>query len=427
MSKYSLDRFLEACGAAGPLRLTVNRGGTTDDHALPQPFALIGSDPRADVRVADGRFPRRAAFLQVLGGRLLGLDLTADPAGRIGSHPPHHWLTPGEEWPFGGLTIRLAADNAGTSDSGSLLRREDLPAAALEITGGSRGVCQYSFKAPIVLIGKSPKCQVRLKDSAVSRFHCALIHLPAGLWAVDLLGRGGITVNGQVARAARLDEGDELRVGGFALRSRAGRPTDQNSDAAKDQPLAGFPALAPPTVPEWVPAVPALSDALGANAGAALAPVVSLIVALQQQMAEQHRLAMTSVIDSFRQMHAEQMRMIWDELAHFRRLTEEVTSLKATLAQLPAAPAAHGPPGRPTAGSVPVDKPAPSPVRPSADRPTPVRRPVATDRIPDPGPTKPAPVERDVHAWLSQRVAAAQKEREGRWQKIVSFLTGAPQ
>jgi hypothetical protein len=29
-----------------------------------------------------------------------------------------------------------------------------------------------------------------------------------------------------------------------------------------------------------------------------------------------------------------------------------------------------------------------------------------------------------MHAWLSQRIAALQQERQSRWQKIVSFLGG---
>ena len=217
--QFFLDQFLEACGATGPLHLTVDRGSVTDNYVLPQPFALIGSDPRADLRVADSRIPRQGAFLQVLGGRLLALDLTPDAADRNGSYPPHHWLSPGQPWQFGGLTIRLGANASGDADTKALSRRDELPAAALAITGGSGGVCEYSLKAPIVLIGKSPKCQVRLRPGSVA-IPSALIRTPAGLWAVDLLGRAGITVNGRVARAARMEDGDELRVGGFALRSR---------------------------------------------------------------------------------------------------------------------------------------------------------------------------------------------------------------
>src|SRR5947209_20319442 len=108
MSTFSLDEFSRACGAAGPLRLTVDCGGTAETYALPQPFALAGSDPRADVDPLRGgaaagrpRLPRRCAYLQILGGRLLGLDLQAGTPGRKGSYPRHRWLVPGEAWPGG--------------------------------------------------------------------------------------------------------------------------------------------------------------------------------------------------------------------------------------------------------------------------------------------------------------------------------------
>jgi hypothetical protein len=123
-------------------------------------------------------------------------------------------------------------------------------------------------------------------------------------------------------------------------------------------------------------------------------------------------------------MQNDQMQMILGELAQIRRLTEEVTSLKATMAQLPMAASPVRP--VPAAPSVPVEKPAPRPMRPPAERPAPARCPSTPDRISDVGNAKTAPVTGDVHAWLSQRVAQVQKEREGRWQKIVSFLAGTP-
>src|SRR5438552_2793191 len=127
MSKFSLDLFLQACGASGPLHLTVEYAGAAERYVLHQPFALVGSDPRADLRLSGG------------------------------------------------------------------------------------------------LIGRSSECGGRVRDGAVWRFHCALVKTPAGLWAVDLLGRGGIALNGVTARVGRLDEGDELRIGHFVFRPRRPR------------------------------------------------------------------------------------------------------------------------------------------------------------------------------------------------------------
>jgi hypothetical protein len=181
-----------------------------------------------------------------------------------------------------------------------------------------------------------------------------------------------------------------------------------------------------PAVPDLLPAVPNVPGDISAGG---LGPVVSLLAAMQQQMAEQHRLAMTGVIDAFRRMHNDQMQMIWGELAEFRRLTEEMTTLKASLAQLPPAASANVSPAPPPRVTEPVSAPKPAPVsdRPQIDRPAPAPRPSIPDRTREAGPAKTNPVIGDVHTWLSQRVAEVRKEREGRWQKIVSFLTGAPQ
>src|SRR5947209_8935006 len=79
MSKFSLDLFLQACGASGPLHLSVEHAGAAERYVLHQPFALVGGDPRADVRLTGGLVARRHAYLQVLGGRLVCVDLAGFP------------------------------------------------------------------------------------------------------------------------------------------------------------------------------------------------------------------------------------------------------------------------------------------------------------------------------------------------------------
>src|SRR5947209_20353598 len=98
MSKFSLDQFLHDCGASGPLRLTVEHAGTSERYVFQQPFALVGSDPRADLRPPGGLLARRHAYLQVLGGRVVCVDLAGLPAeakpdaGRRGGYPRYGWL-----------------------------------------------------------------------------------------------------------------------------------------------------------------------------------------------------------------------------------------------------------------------------------------------------------------------------------------------
>jgi hypothetical protein len=417
MSDLSVDQFRAACGAVGPLRLTVEHDGGTDVYALPQPFALAGTDPRADMRLPDGPHPRRAAYVQVLGGRLLCLDLTRPAADRNGTYPQHNWLHWGETWLCGKVAIRLDADQPGIPAVGRPIRPDDLPPTAVEISGGISGPCQYRVKVPLILIGKSSMCQVRLRDAAVSRFHCALVHTPSGLWAVELLGRGGIMVNGTTVRCARLDEGDELLVGGFSFRpvlGAANEPVRSNELVPREPDAIATQASVPPPAP----IVP--------NFGGDLAALTQMFAALQSQMAEHFRMTMAGMMESFMRMHDNQMRAVWEEMAHIRRLTDEVASLKATLAGLPA----RGEPLRPSevVASPPAEtrtavQPAYQPASSQADRPT---TPLPDPQRPPAAPRSDSTAEVDVHSWVSRRVAAVQKERDTRWQKIMNYLTGTP-
>jgi predicted component of type VI protein secretion system len=291
----------------------------------------------------------------------------------------------------------------------------------LAIAGGRGGGCDYTIKVPLVLIGKAPQCQVRLRDAAVSRFHCALVLTPDGLWAVDLLGRGGVLVNGSVARVARLDDGDELRLGGFVLRPRglapAAPPPEAVAAALERFTMPSVPMPVP--APDWSVAVPQLP---GGATESSLAPIVSMFAEFQRQMAEQFRLSMTGMLDVVRQMHGDQMKLVWQELAEIRRLNEEANSLKARLAALPPAPAAARP-APPPPPRVETPLPAANGLPPAPTTPIPPRA------VPTPTPAPAAKPEKetaDVHAWLSRRVAEVQREREGRWQKVLGFLKGTP-
>ena len=57
---------------------------------------------------------------------------------------------------------------------------------------------------------------------------------------------------------------------------------------------------------------------------------------------------------------------------------------------------------------------APAPAAPSAGS-------AATTPLPTPAA---APDLGDMHDWVNHRISTLQKEREGRWQKILGFITG---
>src|SRR5262245_48643707 len=108
MSDPCSDPFLRACGAAGPLRLTVEEAGAVAEVALWHPYARVGRSPSADVRVASAAAGRRHLYFQVLGGRLLCMDLHGPSGRRQGLYPRSGWFGPRHAVRVGAATLRLA-------------------------------------------------------------------------------------------------------------------------------------------------------------------------------------------------------------------------------------------------------------------------------------------------------------------------------
>src|SRR5262249_3580058 len=154
-------------------------------------------------------------YFQVLGGRLLCMDLHGPSGRRQGLYPRSGWFGPRHAVRVGAATLRLARGCEAAAGAALVSWARDPPPLTLEVTAGGHGVWHYRTGLALILIGTDATCQVRLRHAAVSRYHCALVNTPSGLWAVDLLGRGGIAHNGTAVRAARVGDGDELRVGGF--------------------------------------------------------------------------------------------------------------------------------------------------------------------------------------------------------------------
>lgn len=192
----------------------------------------------------------------------------------------------------------------------------------------------------------------------------------------------------------------------------------------------------------------------------ALVPLVNQFSIMQQQMFDQFQQAMGMLVQMFGTMHREQMDVIREELDRLHDLTRELQDLKEELARPPgratepaAAPAAAarsatvasfadraraearpapvlppiGPaadPGPPSAAAgafakaaaTAAEAPPLPPIGPRPDQARPGADPA--------GESEPAVTPRDTVAWIHQRIAAIQQERESRWQKIVKLLPG---
>lgn len=415
MDRAGLDEFWGACGAAGPVRLVVEgpegRGGPTV-HALDRPFLVVGHSEAADLRLEHPDVSGRHAYLQVLGGRLFCVDLDSRAGLRWGDgRRPYGWLD-GEQG-VGIGPFRLRAVGAPTGEDRDPLAPgaaadEGPPGAdwVLEFPGRAVEYPPWPLNRELVLVGRArQRCRVRLSGPEVSRYHCALVGTPRGVWAVDLLSRVGTRVNGASVRWSRLGEGDELRVGPHAIVLR-------RAGGAGVPALRGRAAAAPATREEggppesWAPEHAEMVEAM-------LLPLVEQFGRMQHQMFEQFQRSMLSVLQTFGAMHGDQMGLMREQLEQLRALVEDRPGASP-------GPAGESPSaGGPATGAIP---PADGPATPDAASGPPVAGRIGPADAPArPGPRLPEGGE--LHSLLARRIADLQDEQQGGWQKVLRMLS----
>lgn len=463
---------------AGPLRLAVE----APDEPIPgvrtlrQPFALVGRDQRADILLEHPLVSRRHAYLQVVEGHLFWIDLESRHGIETGAGLRRSgWLTADRKIRVGPHWIRRLTDEESPEvaeslesppESSPLIARsygpDPWPEVALEFLNGPSRSSVLPVNRVVSLIGSAAGCKFRLTDPSVDPFHCGLTRTAAGVWVVDFSG-GGVSVNGEAARVARLADGDVLALGRYRTRVRV---RDQARGLRVQSPA---PALSPPDPPtsrttlaarEAAP-TPAMASrrsegeparaeftyateilAAGGEEGriseSVLVPLVNQFGIMQQQMLDQFQSAMGMLVEMFGSLQREQMDLIRQELDQLREVTREFQELKVELATLSrdrasaAASPASPEPAPPQARTEPQEERTPeapfSTTTSTADETTderaakeaePSRRPKAKAGRGD------ADDADDIMLWLNQRIATLQEERESRWRKILKLLPNA--
>jgi len=75
----------------------------------------------------------------------------------------------------------------------------------------------YTFTSGEVVIGRSPECQVVLKDFGISRNHAKILVADDGVRIFDLKSKNGTQVNGVPVVEAPLKDGDRILLGKFQI------------------------------------------------------------------------------------------------------------------------------------------------------------------------------------------------------------------
>jgi pSer/pThr/pTyr-binding forkhead associated (FHA) protein len=387
MSQRIIDQFLGACQA--PARLELQATGADGKPAgqfnAAQPFALLGRDPANDLYLDDPQISQRHAYVQVIGGRLFCVDLGSRTGlSCTGVHGTSGWVDPGQILELGPYAIRYVNQGPNPTAPAPLgvnplesrgVDPQLLPPFTLEFANGLTRQSRWRINRILTFAGRATGCKLQLADVTVSRYHCALLGTPQGLWIIDLLGKDGTRVNGERVRWAMVEDGDRIQMGKFLIRVwREGPAVGSNAAVVVSGPAPSQPSS---RLPEGV-----------VSADSPLAPLIGQFQRLQQRSFDEFHQTMLVVMQMCNVLHRDRLAPVRDDLDQVYKLTLELQGL-------------HSSPGKP-AESTPAGTPTPVP--------TPLHEGQPAGEVP---------------AGVNQRITALQQERQNRWHKVLEAVASA--
>jgi len=229
MSDANAEMLQYAAAVPGPLRFSVRApDGAVEQLELNSPFAVVGRSPEAHVTLSHQTVSFRHLYFQAIGSRLACMDLLSLAGAKQGGESFSGWVDSSTELEVCGYQIRLL-DDFWVAD-GDLKKPQDfrprdehrdeygvLPKVELELLNTSAKGQTWPINRVVTLVGRDERCRITVVDDRISRVQCALLLLPSGLWAIDLLGKGGTSVNGETCGCAMLSEGSVVKIGPYEL------------------------------------------------------------------------------------------------------------------------------------------------------------------------------------------------------------------
>ncbi|MBI1917104.1 MAG: FHA domain-containing protein [Planctomycetes bacterium] len=106
---------------------------------------------------------------------------------------------------------------------------------ALVITYGNAARKVRPLDADLLVMGRSPVCDIHLVSPDVAPVHCVLVRRSSGWLLRDCSGRPGTRVNGRAVQETELEDGDVIQVGAFSFEARL--PVDPAGKGALPVPV----------------------------------------------------------------------------------------------------------------------------------------------------------------------------------------------
>ncbi len=445
-----INGLVAACSGRIPVRLLISGpDGSERDYGVPQrPFLMIGRSPQCDVQLDGSDVSHRHAYIQLLGNRICCADLGS----RTGVHwhdgkRPLSWLGLNEHIAIGqyGLRFDVATGQPASPAQEPTPTHRHGPDVSLRFlnarvnTDRSR---QWRLRRSITLLGHLPSCHVPLLDASVSRVHASLLRTPLGVWVIDLLGKGGVEVNGERVPFARLANGDELKIGRFrmAVEHTLAGELSAATDELRSLTLntLSFHANSQLTDPPLQPEQPVPRPAEGLSEAFVLS-LLNQSASMQQQMAAQQQQMMLLTMQMLSAMQGQHAKLVREELKVIEKLTQEIQEIRATLARQAVAPAPRlerEPELDPAQAILPLIPPAGKtgsllgrPRQAEAERrqqATPGGRPARVALAKHTAAAgQPAGLDGDaLQEHLANRLAELERKRSGYWHKITRVMMG---
>jgi pSer/pThr/pTyr-binding forkhead associated (FHA) protein len=232
MSQSIQEQFGRALGVRRGLRIAVTGpDGATVEAAVDRPCAVIGRGEDAHIPLSDQTVSFRHAYLQAIGNRLMCVDLFGPNTVRFDDSAQHGWIS--SRRPFRVGVYRVSVQDEGWEHADGSIRsplecktRDDtgseygvMPEVELRLLNQGMEQMAWPLNRVVTLVGRDERCRIACADESVSKAHCSLIHLPTGVWVVDLLGKGGTRIDEAPVSVGLLQPNSVLQVGRYRMRA----------------------------------------------------------------------------------------------------------------------------------------------------------------------------------------------------------------
>lgn len=429
MTESPVDPFFSSNLQLGEVGLRID--GPNASFAIKpsqRPCILVGRSTDCDVILNHGEVSYRHAYFQLCGGHLYCVDLDSRTGTRWGGIcRPSAWIRHRETISIGPYSITAESpkgnsqsnppptDDLMAPDGLRDLRARPAELSFLNSVHAHRGDRRWKINQPLTLIGSSAKCRLKLNHDSISAMHCSLFATSAGLWAIDLLGRDGISVNGERVRFHLLQQGDELRVGRFQFGVDYPDSYDELDPLnADDEEFSNH-----------LPHQPATPNQPNQAAGISESFMLSLVdrfAAMQQQMATMNHQQMAMMTQMLSTMQGNYNDLVQKELAKIQQLSSQIEVLQDQVERAEADQRIEASPASNAAADsdsdvraideprrIPEAKPEESPAE---TRPDVERRRVTQGDI-------------ESHTLLIERMSSLERERSSRWKRLMKMIAGS--